>query len=88
MPGSFRPTRVLLEYPPSSQGDIEWQAERMLEYAEQKDPEAVADFNRKIEEMTAKSQLQQDSMSLQQLLELHNDAQELAANKALYIDTN
>lgn len=128
---SFRPTRVLLEYPPSSQadverqfrefqrgqfelpvneiyqlgfrvakysgleqvrsfdhGDIEWQADRMLEYAEQNDPEAVADFNRKIEEMTAKSQLQQDSMSLQQLLELHNDAQELAANKALYIDTN
>ncbi len=128
---SFRPTRVLLEYPPSNQGDverqfreflkgqfelpvneiyqlgfrvakysgleqvasfdhgdIEWQADRMLEYAEQNDPMAVADFNRKIEEMTAKSQLQQDSLSLQQLLELHNDAQEFAANKALYIDTN
>ena len=128
---SFRPTQVLLEYPPSSQADverqfrdfrggqfelpvneiyqlgfrvakysgleqvnsfdhadIEWQADRMLEYAEEKDPQALADFKRKIEEITAKSQAQQDSMSLQQLLELHNDPQELAANKALYIDTN
>jgi hypothetical protein len=128
---SFRPTQVLLEYPPSSQADverqfqeflsghfdlpvneiyqlgfrvakysglervksfdhqdIEWQADRMLEYAEKKDPQAAADFNHRIEELTAKGQLQQESLSLQQLLELHNDADELAANKALYIDTN
>lgn len=128
---SFRPTRVLLEYSPSSQArierqfqdfrrgqfelpvneiyqlgfrvasysgleqvktfdhqDIEWQADRMLEYAERKDPDAVADFNRRIGEMTAKSQLQQESMTLQQLLELQNDPREWAANKALYIDTN
>jgi len=127
----FRPTRVLLEYPPSSQAaierqyrdfrsgrfelpvneiyqlgfrvasysrleqvssfdhqDVEWQADRMLEYAEKKDPQAVTDFNRKIEELTAQSQLQQQTLSLQQLLELHNDPRELAANKALYIDTN
>lgn len=128
---SFRPTRVLLEYPSSSQAgverqfqefrsgqfalpvneiyqlgfrvarysgleqvatfdhqDIEWQADRMLEYAEKKDPQAVTDFNRRIEEMTAKSQQQQESMTLQQLLELQNDPREWAANKALYIDTN
>lgn len=68
--------------------DVEWQADRMLEYARKKDPQAVADFNRKIEELTAQSRLQQQTLSLQQLLELHNDPRELAANKALYIDTN
>jgi len=68
--------------------DIEWQAGRMLEYAERKDPEAVTDFNRRIEEMTARSQLQQESLTLQQLLELQNDPREWSANKAIYIDTN
>jgi hypothetical protein len=68
--------------------DVEWQADRMLEYAEKKDPGAFANFNRKIEEMTANSQLEQDSLSLQELLEKNNDPRALDANKALYIDTN
>jgi hypothetical protein len=127
----FKPTRVLLEYSPSSEADvnrqyreflqgrfvlgvneiyqlgfriaryseldqirsfdhrdIEWQAERMLDYAEKNDPAALAAFNRTIEELTETAQRQQESLSLRQLMALHNDPGEFATNKALYIHTN
>jgi hypothetical protein len=60
----------------------------MLEYAEKNDPEAVAGFNRKIEQLTAESQRDHESLSLGQLLSQCNDPTEFAANKAFYIDTN
>jgi hypothetical protein len=68
--------------------DVHWQAEAMFEYAEQNDPDALASFNARIAEITARMQKDQDSLTLRELLKKQNSPAEFAANKALYIDTN
>jgi len=68
--------------------DVEWQAEPMLAYAEAHDPDAYAEFQASIAAVTERLQREQDTLSLQALLEKQNDPLEWAANKSLYIGTN
>jgi len=68
--------------------DVEWEAEAMLAYAEAHDPDAYAAFQAAIAAVTERIQHEQDTLSLQALLEKQNDPLEWAANKALYIGTN
>ena len=68
--------------------DIPWEAEAMLAYAEEHDPDAHAAFYAEIERLTEIAQREQDTLSLAELLARSNDPAEHAANKALYVNTN
>jgi hypothetical protein len=67
---------------------IPWKAEPMLDYAQEHDPQAFADFQAEIAKITARMQQERQTLSLAELLKQHNSPEDFALNKSLYIDTN
>ncbi len=67
---------------------VPWEADEMLAYAKQNDPDALAAWEAAIATLSAEGQKRQDTMTLRELLRVNNDPADFAANKALYIATN
>ncbi len=68
--------------------EVPWEADEMLEYAKQNDPDALAAWEAAIATLSAEGQKRQDTMTLRELLLINNDPADFAANKALYVATN
>lgn len=68
--------------------EVPWEADEMLDYAKQNDPDALVVWEATIAKISAEGQKRQDTMTLRELLRVNNDPAEFAANKALYIATN
>ena len=68
--------------------EVPWQAGAMIEYAEENDPAAKAEWEAEIAAITAELHRRHDTLSLPELLALSNDPADFAANKALYVSTN
>jgi len=68
--------------------DLNWNAEPMFEYARQHDAPEMKDFDAIIAEVSRQQNLALETMSLRELLQRCNDAEQDRINMDLYLATN